>query len=190
VSCSSSDPARLLAAAAAGDQAAWDELVERYGRLVWATTRAYRLSQAAAADVSQTTWLRLVENLDRIREPERLVGWLATTARRECLRYLRLETREIAVDDADAFEAAAAESLEASVLTSERDAALWHLFTKLSDRCQALLRLLVASDEPSYETIGAALGIPIGAIGPTRMRCLDKLRALALRDAAFQGGAV
>src|SRR4051794_25415750 len=89
----------LVQAAVAGDQAAWNELVERFQGLVWATSRSYRLSRADAADVAQTTWLRLVENLNRIHDPERLGAWLATTARRECLRHIRLHGREQLSDE-------------------------------------------------------------------------------------------
>jgi RNA polymerase sigma factor (sigma-70 family) len=185
-----SDPQldQLVRAAAAGDQSAWNELVERFERLVWATTRAYRLSRSDAADVAQTVWLRLVENLDRIRDPERLGAWLATTARRESLRYIRLHGREQLSDDADVFEAPSDDPLEVALLTEERDTALWTAFAKLSERCQTLLRLLVSEDEPSYETIGAALDMPIGAIGPTRMRCLDRLRSYVSVDPALSGG--
>jgi RNA polymerase sigma factor (sigma-70 family) len=178
----------LVPAAARGDEAAWNELVQRFERLVWATARSYRLSRADAADVAQTTWLRLVENLDRIRDPERLGAWLATTARRESLRHIRLHGRELASDEADVFEATAGDPLEVALLTEERDAALWHAFARLNERCQKLLRLLVSDDEPSYEAIGAALGMPIGAIGPTRMRCLEKLRAYLSGGPALQGG--
>jgi len=167
----------LIRAAARGDQDAWSTIVDRFQGLVWSTARAYRLPQADAADVAQTTWLRLVENLDRIREPERLGAWLATTARNECLRHIRLRGRELPSEDVDLFESQSDEPLELPLLTKERDSALWQAFAKLSERCQALLRLLVSSNEPSYEEIGAALGIPVGAIGPTRMRCLEKLRA-------------
>ena len=180
---------QLIRAAAAGDQDAWNELVERFQGLVWATARAHRLTRADAADVAQTVWLRLVENLDRIRDPERLGAWLATTARRECLRHIRLHGRERLSDEADVFEAPSEGPLEVSLLTEERDTALWKAFAKLSERCQTLLRLLVSEDEPSYETIGAALGMPIGAIGPTRMRCLDKLRSYVSVDPALSGGA-
>jgi RNA polymerase sigma factor (sigma-70 family) len=179
----------LVRAAAGGDQAAWNAIVERFQGLVWATSRAHRLSHADAADVAQTTWLRLVEHLDRIREPERLGGWLATTARYECLRHIRLSGRELPSDEADTFEAAGDDPPELGLLGEERDAGLWRAFRRLSEACQALLRLLVSQDEPSYEDIGAALDMPIGAIGPTRMRCLKKLRAFVDRDPAFQGGA-
>lgn len=180
---------QLVRAAAGGDQSAWNELVERFQGLVWATARAHRLTRADAADVAQTVWLRLVENLDRIRDPERLGAWLATTARRECLRYIRLHGREQLSDETDVFEAPAEDPLEVALLTEERDAALWQAFTRLSERCQTLLRLLVSEDEPSYESIGAALGMPIGAIGPTRMRCLDKLRSYVSVNSALSGGA-
>jgi RNA polymerase sigma factor (sigma-70 family) len=180
---------QLVQAAAAGEQTAWNEIVERYQNLVWATARAHRLSRADASDVAQTTWLRLVENLGRIREPEHLGAWLATTARRECLRHLRGQKRELPSDEAEAFESTTDDPLEVALLVEERDTALWRAFARLSERCQALLRLLVSVDEPSYEEVGAALDMPVGAIGPTRMRCLDKLRTYVGVDSALQGGA-
>ena len=186
---SETPPEQLVARASDGDRFAWEALVDLYSGLVWAVTRQFRLCDADAADVAQTTWLRLVENLDRIREPERLGAWLATTARREAFRHLRLHGRELASDEADLFEAPVDDPLEVALLTEERDTALWRAFAQLSERCQTLLRLLVAEDEPSYEAIGAALDMPIGAIGPTRMRCLDKLRAFVGADPALQGGA-
>ena len=179
----------LVRAAASGDETAWNAIVDRFQGLVWATARGHRLSHADAADVAQTTWLRLVEHLDRIREPERLGAWLATTARHECLRHIRLHGRELPSDEADVFESPSDDPPELALLTEERDSALWRAFAKLSERCQALLRLLVSHDEPSYDEIGAALDMPIGAIGPTRMRCLEKLRAGIGFDPAFQGGA-
>jgi len=166
----------LLRAAALGDQSAWAQIVDQHSALVWATARAHRLSLDDAADVAQTTWLRLVEHLDRIQQPERLGAWLATTARRESLRVIRRGGRERPTDEPDLFEAPADDSLDRVLLDPERDGALWRAFAKLSDRCKALLRLLVYGDEPSYEEVSAALGMPIGAIGPTRMRCLDRLR--------------
>jgi RNA polymerase sigma factor (sigma-70 family) len=165
-----------MRAAGEGDQAAWSEIVDRFSGLVWATARAHRLAPAESADVTQTTWLRLVENLDRIHDPERLGGWLATTARRECLRHIGLRGREVMVEDDAFFEAPAGESVDAQLMTSERDEALRRAFARIGERCQALLRMLASPNEPSYEEIGAALAMPIGAIGPTRARCLEKLR--------------
>ncbi len=166
----------LLRGAREGDASAWSTLVNRFAGLVWATARAHRLSQADAADVNQTTWLRLVENLDRIHDPERLGAWLATTARRECLRHIRLRDRELKIDDDSFFEVPSAEPVEERIIIRDRDAALRRAFARIGERCQALLRMLSAPEPPSYEEIGAALGMPIGAIGPTRARCLEKLR--------------
>jgi RNA polymerase sigma factor (sigma-70 family) len=171
----------LLAAAARGDQAAWEEIVDRFAGLVWATARAHRLSRDDAADVAQTTWLRLVENLDRIQQPERLGAWLATTARRESLRKLRLGARERPSDEPDMFETPADNPIDRDLLQSERDGALWEAFSRLSERCKTLLRMLVAEQEPSYEEISAALEMPVGSVGPTRMRCLDRLQQRVAR---------
>ena len=166
----------LIGAAHAGDQAAWEQIVDRFGGLVWATTRAHRLATAEAADVTQTTWLRLVENLDRIHDPERLGAWLATTARRECLRHIRLRSRELPTGESMLFETPSEDRTAERMITRERNTALRGALNRISERCQALLRLLAAPDPPSYEEIGAALGMPVGAIGPTRARCLDQLR--------------
>jgi RNA polymerase sigma factor (sigma-70 family) len=162
--------------ASAGNQAAWNEIVDRFSGLVWSTTRAHRLSAAEAADAAQSTWLRLVENLDRIEDPERLGAWLATTARRECLRIIRMGKREMPSDEEWMFESDSGEAIEDRLLAQERDEALWRAFREIEERCQALLRLVCAPDPPSYDEVSAALAIPVGAIGPTRARCLDKLR--------------
>jgi RNA polymerase sigma factor (sigma-70 family) len=167
---------QLVSASAAGDQAAWEAIVDRFSGLVWATARAHRLSRDDAADVAQTTWLRLVENLDRIRDPERLGAWLATTARHESLRVIRRGGRERASDEPDLFESPDDDGLDGLLLGRERNATLWRAFASLSERCKTLLRLLISEHEPSYEEISGALGMPIGSIGPTRLRCLERLR--------------
>lgn len=175
------DAAALLARARDGDQAAWNTLVEQYTGLMWSVARAFRLDTATAGDAIQTTWLRLVEHLDRIQDPERLGGWLATTVRRECLQVLRRNTRERIAPGGDAGLDAIdteAEPLDAALLADERDAALWRAFREIPDRCQRLLRVLIATPPPSYEQVAAALDIPIGSIGPTRARCLARLRTL------------
>lgn len=166
----------MIRAANGGDGQAWSAIVDRFAGLVWSIARAHRLAPAEAADVAQTTWLRLVENLDRIEEPERLGAWLATTARRECLRHIRLQGRELPTGEDDLFEAPSDDRAEQRLITRERNAAVRRAFRRISDRCQALLRLLAAPEELSYEEIAAALEMPIGAIGPTRARCLDQLR--------------
>jgi RNA polymerase sigma factor (sigma-70 family) len=166
----------LLAEAEAGNSAAWNELVDRYSGLVWAVARGFALSMADAADVSQTTWLRLVEHLTKLREPEHLGGWLATTARHECLRLLRKNGREVAEPDAGIDVESGEPTPEAVVLDNERDQLLWLSLGEIPQRCQVLLRALATTPPPSYGDVSAALGMPIGSIGPTRARCLDHLK--------------
>ncbi len=166
----------LVAAAASGDSSAWAELVERYARLVWSVTRGFSLSAADASDVSQTTWLKLVEHLGKLREPEHLGGWLATTARHECLRILRKSGREIVGADADIDLESGEPTPESVVLDIERDRLVWLSLGEIPQRCQVLLRALADAPPASYQEISAALKMPIGSIGPTRSRCLDHLR--------------
>jgi RNA polymerase sigma factor (sigma-70 family) len=168
------EPSGLVRAAAGGDQGAWDALVSRYVGLVWATARSYRLEDADAADVVQTTWLRLVEHLDRLRDPAAVGSWLATTARNEALRVIRVRSREVATDELD--EPSDDSPPDQALLAGERDVAVRAAFELLRERCRALLRLLAMDEPPSYEEISAALDMPIGAIGPTRSRCLEQLR--------------
>jgi RNA polymerase sigma factor (sigma-70 family) len=174
--------AELVRHAADGDETAWNALVDRFSGLIWATARAHRLSTADGAEVFQTTWLRLVEHLHRLRDPERVGAWLATTARNESLRLLRFAAREVATEDVDSFDSEAGSPIDLGVLTAERDTALWRAFSALNERCQTLLRVLMADEPPSYEEVGAALGMPVGAIGPTRMRCLERLRGAAASE--------
>jgi RNA polymerase sigma factor (sigma-70 family) len=173
----------LVGAAAGGDVAAWEELVDHFASLVWAVARSFQLEPADASDVSQVTWLRLVEHLERIQEPDRVGAWLVTTARRECLRLLRLRGRTIPSGDGTDLDPVDTDTPEPShrVTTAERDAVLWRALEAISERCQQLLRILMADPPPSYEDIGAALDMPIGSIGPTRARCLERLRREALR---------
>ncbi len=175
------DLTELVRRAADGDELAWNLLVDRFTNLLWSIGRAYRLDTGAAADVIQTTWLRLLENLDTIRDPETLAGWLATTARRECLATLRRSGREAPEWSDEAMLEVPDEGappVDHHLLLAERDAALWQSFGGLSARCQTLLRVLMSVERTSYAEISTALGLPIGSIGPTRMRCLDRLREL------------
>jgi len=170
------DVAQFLRAAAAGDENAWNMLVDRYASLVWSVIRAHRLSGADAADASQTTWLRLVEHADGLTDPARVGSWLATTARRECLHTLRKAGRQIPFGDDLPEPPAETPPVDAELLRSERDAQLWEAFGRLAQRDQSLLRMLVAEPAPSYREIAASLDMPIGSIGPTRARCLERLR--------------
>ncbi|MEJ3652137.1 sigma-70 family RNA polymerase sigma factor [Actinomycetes bacterium KLBMP 9759] len=173
-----SSVAEAVRRAAGGDRAAWDALVANFSGLVWSVAIGHRLGPADSAEVVQTTWLRLLENLDRIREPERIGGWLATTARHESLRLLRLRGREQLTDDEAGFNAVPSEpSPEELLLDRDRDRRLWTAFAQLPERCRALLRLVIIV-APPYAEVAAALDMPIGSIGPTRARCLDRLRRL------------
>lgn len=170
---------QLTAAAAEGDPQSWNELVRRFTGLLWSIARSHRLNEADAADVVQNTWLRLLENLGRIDRPEALPGWLATTARREALIVLRRRTRDTPVDqqlllsiDGDAPE------LALRLLIHERDTHLWTCYRQLPQRDQQLLRACIASDRPCYTAIAEDLNMPVGSIGPTRMRALKRLRTL------------
>jgi RNA polymerase sigma factor (sigma-70 family) len=168
--------ARIAAAAAKGDTRAWAMLVDEFGGLVWAVVRAHRLSHADSADVAQATWLALVEHLGDLRDPERVGAWLAMTARRNCLRVLRSAKRQVPTGD-DLPEPCEDVEVADDLMLEERDAALWRAVDRLPGRDQALLRLLVAEPQPSYQEISAALDMPIGSIGPTRARALERLRA-------------
>jgi RNA polymerase sigma factor (sigma-70 family) len=172
-----SDLAPTIAAAVAGDQVAWNRIVERFAGLVWTVARGFRLSAADAADVSQVTWLRVVEHLGALREPDALAGWIATTARREALQLLRRQ-REIPVDGATWADEAdiSAPAPGQRLLRDERDRELWAAFQRLPVRCRTLLRMLVIEPAGSYAAVSAALDVPVGSLGPARGRCLDALR--------------
>lgn len=173
--------ASLVAGASAGNRKSWDALVDRLAPVVWAVARAHRLSTDDAADVSQITWMRLVENLGQIQQPERVGAWLATTARRESLRLLRLSGRQVpsGADFEVVADPDASERMELGLLDSDRDQAVSRLVVQLPVRSQVLLRLLYAEPALSYKEISEILDIPVGSIGPTRARLLDQLRRLA-----------
>jgi RNA polymerase sigma factor (sigma-70 family) len=178
---SGSDVAALVTRACEGDQASWEALVDRFASMVMAVARRCGLNTADAADVSQTTWLRLFEHLDRIEQPERVGGWLATTARRESLRLTRMSGRQISTesDEFTRWGDPPAPAPEASLMNAERNDALSAIFAELPHRCQCILRPLAGGGEMSYEDLGRLLDMPIGSIGPTRARCLERLRRLA-----------
>ena len=175
--------AELFARVQDGDQAAWDDLVDRFSSLLWSIARSHRLDTATSGDVVQTVWLRLVENLDRIREPAALPGWLSVTTRRECLRVLRHAQRARPTDTDDLVRVESDDDpVDSGVLAEERDQRLWAAFERLGQRCRQLLRVLMADPAPSYDEVSEALDMPIGSIGPTRGRCLSRLRDLVEPD--------
>jgi RNA polymerase sigma factor (sigma-70 family) len=171
------DLRRLVPAAAGGDQAAWNGLVDGFSGLVWSVIRGHGLFGAEAQDVSQTVWLRFVEHIGRLRDPERTAAWLATTARHECYRVLRKAGRSVAM--ADPPEASADDPpVDRALLASADAEVLLGALEQVRPRCQALLRLMLTDPPLSYDEIAEILDMPKGSIGPTRMRCFDHLRAV------------
>lgn len=179
------DPARrdlavtdLVTRARNGDNQAWDTLVGRYAPLIWSICRRHRLDDADAADVSQNVWLQLVNHLDKIHDPAALPGWLATVTRRECL-HIPGPRRPLAagnVMDAETIPDEQGGTAEQELLAAERHAALREALGDLPPSGQQLILLLLQAPPLSYADISARLGFPVGSIGPTRRRCLDKLR--------------
>jgi len=169
----------LLIRATTGDKQAWEALVERYSPLIWSICRRHRLGDADAEDVGQSVWLQLVNHLDTLRDPAALPGWLATTTRRECCRVLRAARgpqAAVQLLDADLLADERTRTAEQEVLAAERRAALYEAFTHLPSSCQQLIGILIEDPPVPYAEISARLGIPVSSIGPTRRRCLDKLR--------------
>ena len=168
----------LVTRAQTGDQQAWDLLVERYAPLVWSICRRYRLGGPDTQDAGQNVWLRLAGQLDRIRDPAVLPGWLATTTRRECGRVInaadarRAGERALIADSISDTETGA---VDQELLVAEQQAVLRDAFTRLPPGCRQLLALLIADPPVPYAEISARLGISVGSIGPNRRRCLDRL---------------
>jgi len=168
----------LVKASIDRDEDAWNELVRRFAGLVAFVIRHYRLAAADTQDVSQLVWLRLVEHLGQIREPAALAGWLATTTRHECERYLRVNGRSVAVDPSMMQEddRAAGAEIDEMLLAAERRQVLLDGLAQLQPQQRELLLMLTADPPYAYAEISRILGIPVGSIGPTRSRVLDKLR--------------
>jgi RNA polymerase sigma factor (sigma-70 family) len=179
----SDDLRGLIQQASHGDQSAWNQLVRRYERLVAAVARSYGLYEADAADVAQNTWIRLFTSLSKINDITRLGGWLTTTAQRESLRMLRQRSRYELDDDQALLTIPHYDRTEEDLIIAERDAALRNAVARLPERDRTLLWLLIAEPPRSYAEIGTALGMRIGSIGPTRARCLRRLRVAAEGDA-------
>jgi len=180
--------ATLPARAAAGDQGAWDEIVERYAPMVWSICTSFRLSDRDLEDVAQNVWLQLVEQLGKLPEPATPSGslgrWLAATTRRECLRVVMaargpqppgmpgMEPPGTQPDDAVIGE---------EVIVAERNAALRAALAELPPSCQPLIGMLVSDPPSSYTAISTALGISVESIGPRRARCLERIRESSAR---------
>lgn len=177
----------LVAAASEGDQAAWNDIVDRYTPLLISVIRRFRLTTNEAEDVAQTVWLRLVEHLDGLREPRALPMWLITTGKRESLRYLSTERRASPHDPLEtawhtqaagqtAWSSSPASEPGADLISAERRQALLSGLAELNPRQRELLVLLAHDPPLSYAEISSRTGIPVGAIGPTRARAVERLR--------------
>lgn len=173
----------LVRAATEGDRESWDRLVVRFTPLVLSISSRYRLGGHDAADVCQTVWLRLLKHVGTLRVPAALPGWIVTTTRHECLRVLAANQRLNSFDPmmepptaASQSSAAWGEDFSEGLIRTERHEALLIAFAELPDRDRELLSLLVQDPPPSYAEISARLGIPVGSIGPTRARAIERLR--------------
>jgi len=183
--------ARWSASAAAftawrdGDQAALEELVRLLSPTLWQVVRATGLDRASAEDIVQNTWLALVDNAAKIENPMAVAGWLCTTARRDAWRVSKKIRREIATDD-DVLGSAlpSVDGPEDDLVLADDKARLRRCLSRVSDRCQALLRMLAAGPRPDYAEVSDAMDMPVGSIGPTRARCLEKLRIELVAEGA------
>ena len=177
--------AEYLERAQAGEAGAVDAIVRELNPLLWHVARSQGVPSSDVSDVVQNTWLELVARLDEIRSPQALTSWLVVTTKREAWRTNRkrqtTEPSDTLVDIVDE-----APELGTDLITDERDRVLWRTFQQLSQRCRQLLRIVAMVDRPDYAVVGDALGMPHGSIGPTRGRCLAKLRALLLADPLWE----
>lgn len=178
-----------------GDRASFDELVTVLTPLLWHTVRGQGVDQVAAEDVVQTIWMRLLHSSASIRDPQTIVQWLLTAARREAWRVskrTRVEDNRrlpLPTQDGDQPDVPSGpeELTDETVLREDRQRRLWKHVQALPDRCRELLRVIAFADRPDYAVIAASLGMPVGSIGPTRGRCLAKLRNELMKDPQWEG---
>lgn len=175
---------RLLADARAGHPDALADLVRQYTPVLWHVARQQGLDHASSEDVVQVAWMRLVRSPESIRTPQALLGWLITVARREAWRVASRGRREHVCDDITYYaDPEDSPTPEMGAIANEEQAILWAAVHRLSPRCQELLRIVAFVHRPDYDTVAQALGMPVGSVGPTRGRCLTKLRALLATSA-------
>ena len=183
--------ARAFAAYVDGDTSLMSRLVDELTPLLWHVARGQGLTRETADDVVQQTWLRLVEHAGEIHDPQSIVKWLMTTARREAWRSSRAGRAVDNVPDLERLEELTdipSEPVSDAVIAATEHAVLWQHVAELSERCRHLLRVIAFADRPDYAAIAEALGMPVGSIGPTRGRCLATLRAALLHDPAYETG--
>jgi RNA polymerase sigma factor (sigma-70 family) len=176
----------LFSAYRDGEEHRMGELIALLTPILWHTVRAQRLDREAAEDVLQTTWLTLVRSAESIADPRAVLQWLLVTARREAWRVTRQSDR-VEPQDFDSDVIATSPDLVAEqVLRNVELGRLWHHVQQLPERCRQLLRVIAFADRPDYAAVAEALGMPVGSIGPTRGRCLAKLRAPLAADPAWE----
>jgi RNA polymerase sigma factor (sigma-70 family) len=166
----------------AGEPAALERLVRLVTPTLWHVARAYQLDQAAAEDVVQTTWLALARRADSVRDPLALLGWLSVTTRREAWRVAKESSRVCSTESGSLVNVSPMPAADAEVLADADARRLWRQVARLPERCRRLLRIIAFDDRPHYSTVSAELGMPLGSIGPTRRRCLDRLRQFLAED--------
>jgi len=179
---------RLFAAYRDGDSSKMSDLVRLLTPILWHTVRASRLDTAAAEDVVQTVWLALVRRADTISEPLAVLQWMVVTAKREAWRVARTQAR-VRPEDMEASPPGGPDSLhsvEDEVVRDDVQNRLWHHISQLPERCRALLRVIAFADRPDYADLAKALDMPQGSIGPTRGRCLAKLRLSLTNDPSWE----
>ena len=173
------DTLSTVGRAAAGDQQAWREMVVQYRGLLRSIACDFRMNAGDADDAAQMTWLGLVQNVDKLLVPEAVVGWLATTMRRNCTRVLRQRWREQLRDDWLQWQVEDdAVAVDTDVMVAERDRVLWEIVDRLPDRQRKLVRLMFAAREHSYVEIAESMSMAVGTIGPARQRALRSLEKL------------
>lgn len=173
---------QLFAAYRGGRPEAMGELVELLTPVLWQAARGHGCAAHAAEDAVQEVWLRLVDHVDDIREPLAVLGWLVVAVKREAWRDGHRSRRNSYDQTGTVDPGESEEDPETLVILTERQRTLWAAVGHLPDRCRELLRIVAFVDRPDYDEVSAALGMPRGSIGPTRGRCLDKLRRTLAAD--------
>lgn len=179
--------ASLFRAFRDGDEAKMGDLVSLLTPVLWHTVRAQRVERDLAEDVLQSVWLALIRSADSISDPQAVLQWLIVSARREAWRVVKREDRvEPTEFEPDDVIAPLGELPEELVLRDDGQARLWQHIAQLPERCQALLRVIAFADRPDYAAVAESLGMPVGSIGPTRGRCLAKLRLQLAADPGWE----
>ncbi len=174
-------PKQLVAACRKGQSDGWDEVLERYGRLIWSVARRLGAREDEAEEVFQRTWIAVVEGIHQLKKADRLASWIAGTARHQTLRLISEQVRHRRASSLDLPEGAAElsvnDDVEAELSRLEQAAALHDALDRLEQRCRELLEMLFLEDPaPDYREISLRTGLAVGSIGPIRARCLKRLR--------------